>query len=196
MLRMQGVADQQPRCPAPPRNTATRAAGKTATTAGQASRKQGKRKQRRLTSWIGKHAHERRQLRWAPSVRNVQPATSRPMNAAGGMLLGSLLLRLLLLLLHGGQANGSGKVHVGCGLLVSDAGGGFGDGIAVRSAVVVVVILVFVVKVRLLETVAGPRGQGQILPKEGRCRGFKRARQSQGALERKESGRQCKADGK
>lgn len=85
-------------------------------------------------------------------MRNVQPATSRPMNAAGGMLLASLLLRLLLLLLlHGGQANGSGKVHVGCGLLVSDAGGGVGDGIAVGNVcdVVLVVILVFVVKVRL-----------------------------------------------
>lgn len=66
------------------------------------------------------------------------------MNAAGGMLLGSLLLRrlLLLLLLHGGQANGSGKVHVGCGLLVSDAGGGGGDGIAVRSVCDVVLVVV------------------------------------------------------
>lgn len=65
------------------------------------------------------------------------------MNAAGGMLLGSLLLRLLLLLLlHGGQANGSGKVHVGCGLLVSGAGGRGGDGIAVRSVCDVVLVVV------------------------------------------------------
>lgn len=68
-----------------------------------------------LTSRVGKHAHQRSQLRRAPPMRNVQPSPSWAMDAASWWLLGRLLrlllprlprllgILLLLLLLHGGQ---------------------------------------------------------------------------------------------
>lgn len=66
-----------------------------------------------LTSWISKHAHERREFGRAPAMRNVQPASSWPMNAASGMLAS---LRRLLLLVHGGskgQRKGARRVRAG-----------------------------------------------------------------------------------
>ena len=63
----------------------------------------------RLTSWIGKHAHQRSQLGRTASVRNVQPTSSGTRHAASlrGLLLRRLLalalLLLLLLLVHDGQ---------------------------------------------------------------------------------------------
>ena len=57
-----------------------------------------------LTLRVREHAHQRGKLRWATSMGDMEPATSRAMHPAGlrGRLL--LLLRLLLLfLLHDGQ---------------------------------------------------------------------------------------------
>jgi hypothetical protein len=65
---------------------------------------------------------------------------------------------------------------------------GCGDGMAVANAMLMLLLLLFVVKIRLLRDSGRPPWTGQIVPKERRCSGFKRARQSQGALERKESG--------
>lgn len=71
---------------------------------------------REHTSRVGKHAHQRSELRWAPSMGDVQPASSGTGNTASRWLQGLLCLRLLLrlrlrlwllrllLLLHGGQS--------------------------------------------------------------------------------------------
>jgi len=68
-----------------------------------------------LTSWVGKHAHQGRELRGATPMSNVQPASSRSMDAACRLLLLlsrlllllRLRLRLLLLLVHDGQSRGT-----------------------------------------------------------------------------------------
>lgn len=108
------------------------------------------------------------------------------MNAASGML-GSLLLRRLLLLVHGadkGQRKGARRVRAGgerCwrrGLAMElPWAKALGSGCFGRDR-----------GSSALRDSGRPPWTGQILPKEGRCSDFKRARQSQGALERKESG--------
>ena len=67
------------------------------------------------TLWIGKHTHQRRQLRWTAAVGNVQPSAGRTRHAARGRGRLLLLLLLLLLLIHDGQRKG-GRAH--CRVLV------------------------------------------------------------------------------